>query len=363
MEATHRNLKEYLKRLVRSAIFWTIAMILFSVFRYFALKNEIGITIDDNYNDFYQLKDSLSNFALGGFLIGILYATIEFLIDKFIAKNNPLVFVILLEITLTFIGIITISNLVLSWWVKNKNIPYVIESGWWYKDNSFIPALIYIGVSIIIYSLITIVLEKFGKGVFFKMLIGRYKQPKETKRIFMFLDLTSSTTIAERLGHHKYSQFIQDFFYDLNEIVASYEAEIYQYIGDEAVLSWSYKKGVYKNNCLNFFYAFKRKTQSKSKFYLEKYGIIPEFKAGIHGGALMVAEVGIVKKELAYHGDVINTTARVQAKCNDYSVSILTTKSLLDNLDIEGHFIASAVAKTVLKGKEKPVQLYTLKSI
>ncbi|WP_299255592.1 adenylate/guanylate cyclase domain-containing protein [uncultured Aquimarina sp.] len=360
MEITNRNLKEYLKRLVRSTIFWTIAMLLFSIFRYFALKNEIGISIDPNYEGFYQLKDSLLNFALGGFLIGILYANIEFLIDKFIAQRSALVLIILFEILLTFTAIITVSNLVLSWWVKNKNIPYVVEPGWWYKDSSFIPALIYIGISIVIYSLITIVFEKFGRGVFFKMLIGSYKQPQETKRIFMFLDLTSSTTIAERLGHQKYSQFIQDFFYDLNEIAAPYEAEIYQYIGDEAVLSWSYKKGVYKNNCLNLFYAFKKKIASKSKFYLDKYDIIPEFKAGIHGGSLMVAEVGVVKKELAYHGDVINTTARVQAKCNDYRVSILTTKSLLNNLDIEGRFIASIVAKVVLKGKEKPVQLYTL---
>ncbi|WP_299183935.1 adenylate/guanylate cyclase domain-containing protein [uncultured Aquimarina sp.] len=363
MEATHRNLKEYLKRLVRSTIFWTMAMLLFSVFRYYALKNEIGISIDDNYKDFYQLKDSLFNFAFGGFLIGVLYTTIEFLIDKFFAKNNSLVFVILLEIALTFIGIIIVSSLVLSWWVKNKNIPYVVEFGWWYKDNSFIPALIYIGMSIIIYSLITIVFEKFGKGVFFKMLIGSYKKPKETKRVFMFLDLKSSTTIAERLGHHQYSQFIQDFFYDLNEIVASYEAEIYQYIGDEAVLNWSYKKGVYKNNCLNLFYAFKKKIQSKSKFYLEKYEVIPEFKVGIHGGTLMVAEVGVVKKELAYHGDVINTTARVQAKCSEYCVSILITKNLLNDLDIEDYFEDALVAKTILKGKEKPVELYTLREI
>ncbi|WP_346883871.1 adenylate/guanylate cyclase domain-containing protein [uncultured Algibacter sp.] len=363
MKLRRRNLKEYLKRLVRSTIFWTVAMLLFSIFRYFALQDEIGITIAAEYEDFYRLKDSLLNFALGGFLIGILYATIEFLIDKFIAKRRALVFVILLEIILTFVAIIGVSDFVLRWWIKNKDIPHIVESGWWYKDNSFIPALIYIGVCVIIYSLITIVFEKFGKGEFFNMLFGRYRQPQETKRIFMFLDLTSSTAIAERLGHYKYSQFIQDFFYDLNEISVRYEAEIYQYIGDEAVLSWSYKKGVSKNNCIHLFFAFQKRIVSKSNFYLKKYDIMPEFKAGIHGGTLMVAEVGVVKKELAYHGEVINTAARVQAQCNVYKAPLLITESLLNNLNINDDFRISEIGKTALKGLKKPVQLYTLKVI
>lgn len=363
MQSRRRNLKEYSKRLVRSSLFWTIAMLLFSIFRYFALQDEIGISIDPEYEDFYRLKDSLLNFAWGGFLIGILYATIEFLIDKFIAKRKSLVFVILLEIVLTFVAIIGVSDFVLRWWIKNKDIPHIVESGWWYKDISFIPALFYIGVCVIVYSLITIVFEKFGKGEFFNMLFGRYRQPQETKRIFMFLDLTSSTTIAVQLGHYRYSQFIQDFFYDLNEVAAHYEAEIYQYIGDEAVLSWPYKKGVSKNNCVHLFFAFKKRIASKSNFYLKKYGVIPEFKAGIHGGTLMVAEVGVEKKELAYHGGVINTAARIQAQCNVYKVPFLITESLLNNLDIYGDFIPSEMNKTPLKGIEKPVQLYTLKMI
>jgi adenylate cyclase len=335
-------------------------MVLFSIFRYFALVDEPGISINIEYKGFYNFRAHILSFALGGFLIGILYATIEFLIDKFIAKRTSLVFTIILEIVLTFVSIIGISNLVLNWWVNLENIPFIITSNWWYKDNSFLPALIYVGISIILYSLITIVFEKFGRGEFFNMLLGRYKQPQETKRIFMFLDLSSSTAIAERLGHYKYSQFIQDFFYDLNEVSVNYDAEIYQYIGDEAVLNWSYKKGIYNNNCIHFFYAFKKKIQSKSKYYLEKYNNIPEFKAGIHGGTLMVAEVGVVKKELAYHGDVINTAARVQAKCNDYNVSILITKNLLDDLNIQGAFSTTKVAQVFLKGKQEIAELYTI---
>ena len=60
----------------------------------------------------------------------------------------------------------------------------------------------------------------------------------------MFLDLKSSTTHAEQLGHIKYSQLIQDCFYELTEVVTRREAQIYQYVGDEIVLTWPYEKGI-----------------------------------------------------------------------------------------------------------------------
>lgn len=51
--------------------------------------------------------------------------------------------------------------------------------------------------------------KKFGSGNLRKMLTGEFFRPKEENRIFMFLDLRSSTSMAEILGHIKYSELIQ----------------------------------------------------------------------------------------------------------------------------------------------------------
>jgi adenylate cyclase len=202
--------------------------------------------------------------------------------------------------------------------------------------------------------------EKFGRGVFLKMLLGRYRKPQEEKRIFMFLDLKSSTTIAEDLGHYKYSQMIQDCFYDLNTIVRKYDAEIYQYVGDEAVLSWTYKRGLKRNNSLELYFAFKERMDTRSGYYQEKYGLVPEFKAGIHGGTLMVTEVGSIKKEIAYHGDVINTTARIQSQCNTYNVNVLISESLLQDMQLPEKYITKNIDDLLLKGKAQTVNIYSV---
>ena len=66
----------------------------------------------------------------------------------------------------------------------------------------------------------------------------RESHVKEEERIFLFLDMRSSTHIAESLGAMKYSQLVQDCFADLYQAVQQTGAHIYQYVGDEAVLTW-----------------------------------------------------------------------------------------------------------------------------
>ncbi len=215
-------------------------------------------------------------------------------------------------------------------------------------------------MSSFVFSFIRIAIDKFGKGVFLKMLLGKYRNPQEEKRIFMFLDLKSSTTIAESLGHYKYSQLIQDCFFDINDVVPRFEAEIYQYVGDEVVLSWPYKKGLSNKNCVALFFEFQRTLNDRSSYYEDKYGLTPQFKAGIHGGKLMVAEVGVVKKELAFHGDVINTSARIQSQCNAYNVPILISEKLKEDLDMNERYSTKAIGSILLKGKKEKVGIFTI---
>ena len=95
-----------------------------------------------------------------------------------------------------------------------------------------------------------------GSNNLWKLFSGKFYNPHEEERIFMFLDLVGSTTIAEKLGHKTYSHFLRHCFHDLTEIVLKYQAEIYQYVGDEVVLSWKEKNGLERMNCIKTFFAF-----------------------------------------------------------------------------------------------------------
>ena len=49
-----------------------------------------------------------------------------------------------------------------------------------------------------------------------------------------------------------------------------------------------------------------------------QYGVVPEFKAGFHVGFATVGEIGVLKKIIAFSGDVLNTTSRIQSNCNKF---------------------------------------------
>ncbi|WP_281765206.1 hypothetical protein [Neptunitalea lumnitzerae] len=85
------------------------------------------------------------------------------------------------------------------------------------------------------------------------LFLGTYKKPREENRIFLFLDLASSTTIAEDIGHLKFSKLLQDCFKILSSLLLDYEAEVYQYVGDEAVVTWKNNNSLNNVQCVNFF--------------------------------------------------------------------------------------------------------------
>lgn len=68
--------------------------------------------------------------------------------------------------------------------------------------------------------------DKYGPGVFRKFLLGKYFTPSKEERIFMFLDLKSSTTIAERLGEEQYFSFLKETFKAITPAIIKHKAEV-----------------------------------------------------------------------------------------------------------------------------------------
>ena len=221
--------------------------------------------------------------------------------------------------------------------------------------------------SIIIWSLVVAITQlllqvnsKFGQGAFWNIIRGKYNTPKEEKRIFMFLDLNSSTAIAEQLGDETYHAFLKDFFADITDPILENEGEIYQYVGDEVVVAWNYEEGKRDFHCLKCFFDMKLHIQKRKEKYLDRYGLIPSFKAGIHCGKVIAGEVGIIKRDITYSGNVLNTTSRILNKCGELNEEIIASADLLSEIPLIKDYISRPLGAIKLKGKRKEVLLNAL---
>jgi adenylate cyclase len=260
----------------------------------------------------------------------------------------------LLALRFLFSILFVISIILLAYAVYGENsglIKFAFEPG------SFAIYFYIVSVDIFMFSLRQVNLF-LGSNNLWKLLRGKFYIPREEERIFMFLDLKSSTNHAEKLGHIKYSKMIQDCFNDLGVVVEN-EAEIYQYVGDEVILTWQLREGLRNQNCINAYFNFKQQLEEKREYYLSAYKITPNFKAGINAGMVTVTEIGKYKKEIAYHGDTINTAARIQGKCNEFKKELLISGSLKDKLG-NTDFTFENLDSIELRGKDSQVRIYSV---
>ena len=199
-----------------------------------------------------------------------------------------------------------------------------------------------------------------GDKVFINLLLGKYRFPRVEERIFMFLDLKDSTKHAESLGHHQFSRLIQDCFHDLTKSAIECEVEIYHYVGDEVILTWEVEKGLYNNNCIQLFFAFTKQLDERQNYYKKNYNIVPEFKAGVNMGAVTVAEIGYIKRDIAYLSDVLNTAESIQKKCNELQEQLLISSIVKDKLNEEPAFFFRNYGAQEFKGKSQLVEVFAV---
>ena len=205
--------------------------------------------------------------------------------------------------------------------------------------------------------------KTFGPSKLLNFLTGKYHSPVIEDRVFLFIDLKDSTTYAEQLGNVNYSMLIKDCFADLNTLVRQHKAEIYQYVGDEVVVTWETNQTIKTAYCIDLFFAFKELLEHRSDYYKNKYGLVPNFKAGVNGGKVTATEIGDIKRDIAYHGDVLNTASRIQAACNQYQQSFMITGDLLDQLSNITQFETTFIGRIQLKGKHDETNVYGIKKV
>ncbi len=220
---------------------------------------------------------------------------------------------------------------------------------------------ILITVISIFVNFVKIIIQNTGLKLFLPVIMGYYRKPKEEARIFIFIDLISSTKYAEVLGHKKYSAFLQKCFQFLGVLEIKYHAVQYQIVGDEVVLTWSANEARNYLFAVNFYYEFISILKNEANSFMHKFGIVPEFTASINSGKIMVTEVGSLKSEIAFHGDVLNTAARIQKQCKSLNRSLLVTKTFAQIFaPIAEDYKVEWLCNKILLGKKLETEIFAI---
>lgn len=343
------------KSLFFHALFWSLAFGLFS----FLVTDSYLMQVYENI----QFRQDFSTFII---LISVAIATIFSLVDFIFTDRVVRFFPI--QLTLFFKSLLNFAiAFAIIWAAETRSFKTIsVDQVEHILDNvsdaniHLIRFLVYFYLLCILNNFFLETLKKIGSGNFNKWLSGALNKPIEQERIFMFFDLKSSTTIAEKLGHRKFSHLVQDVFNDM-AVVDNYGGEIYNYMGDGAIISWGVRRGTRKGNCLKAFFAVSHVVEKRKRYYKRKYGLEPKFKAGLHIGKVMVLQVGQLKRDISYNGDTMNTAARIESQCNELRQNLLISGDLHEYLHENKNFRFKNVGNIKLKGKSKGVDIFGVK--
>ncbi len=353
----------FLKQLLPFIAIWTLFGLLYTLIEYGILGEHPIYPATGNQ---YNFRANLTYTVPATVIMGVVQGITELLWLKKLLQKRTVWKKILLK-TLIYVVLIIIFLLALTSITNYINIQYLEldktvaqEVKSFFYSFSFWTVVTYVGVSVLLTLFVSEVQDYVGGSIFENFLLGKYHSPIQEDRIFMFLDMRSSTSIAEKMGHQSYFNLMSDYYSDMTEPIIETDGEIYQYVGDEVVISWSKSRGLANTNCLECFYKIKEAISGRSDYYQKTYGLLPVFKAGLHLGEVTTGEIGILKKEIVYTGDVLNTTARIQSKCNLFNTDLLISRKLIDELVLPSSYQVIEVDRIQLRGKSKYTELCSI---
>jgi adenylate cyclase len=171
----------------------------------------------------YNFEQNFLVTPIASFFTGLILGGVEIrYLSKLFSKKSlgqKILFktLIYLVFMFTFLFILTLINNS-SEVQKSIFSTAVWNNVWVFTTNfAFWSVQIYMAAIIGITLFYTEVSDYLGMGVLHNFFRGKYHHPVEEERIFMFCDMKSSTTIAEKLGHVKFFEMLREYYADLSD--------------------------------------------------------------------------------------------------------------------------------------------------
>ena len=323
------------------------------------------------YEEFYYPNNVFVfiRFTVIGLVVGTVVAVADvFFFWKIIRSLN-----FLLTLFVGTVSYMILSLTVLLLFVTLEESLLLLDSGSFsfesrlktFFSGEFFILMLYLAVVGIVINSFRLAIQRVGEKNFWNAVLGRYHVAHEEERVFMFLDLYSSTALAESMGHERYHNLLNDVFNDIADLITVYDGEVYQYVGDSVVVTWNVQDGTRQMNCIRCFFDILKRIEKSAGRYEEQYQYVPQFKAGLHVGEVTAGEVGGEKREIVFHGDTVNTAARIQGKCDQLGEKILLSEELLFLFPVRllKNFRTRFKGTIALRGRVSKISLYTISEV
>ena len=199
-----------------------------------------------------------------------------------------------------------------------------------------------------------------GPTILRKLISGRYHRPREEQRIFLLLDVTSSTELADTIGNARFHELLDQMFFDLTDPILENDGEIYRYVGDQIIVSWLRSEGLQNGRAAKCCFAAIEKLEKHKADYLRRFDAAPDLHAALHCGPVISGEMGDVRREIVYLGDTLNITAHMEKACGETGYPVLASGEFAKQMVAVEGIAATEIGPLMVGSNRKQIVLFAL---
>lgn len=221
------------------------------------------------------------------------------------------------------------------------------------------PTLAFSAGAALLINLVFMLRAVLGPGAIVSLLLGRYRRPREERRVVLFLDLRGSTGLAERMGDAAFLGLLNRIAYDITDPILAAGGEIYRYVGDGIIVTWR-AHGASEAAAIACVFAIADLLARRRADYEREFHAAPQLRAALHAGPLVLGEMGDVKREIVMLGDVMNTAARLEEACRATGQDVIASGAVLEGVTLPPGIVARSLGPMALRGKTEAIELFAL---
>jgi adenylate cyclase len=192
------------------------------------------------------------------------------------------------------------------------------------------------------------------------IVLGRYHRPRDEHRFFLFIDIVGSTALAERVGAAAVHRFLNIVFGLASDVIDDHDGEIYQFVGDEVVVTWTVHEGGRDARPIRCFLAIAAALAEAEGELGRDFGVVARVRGALHAGPVISGEIGKSKREVVFHGDVMNTTARLEQLAKDLDRAFIVSAEALARLEERDGYVLEDLGPRTIRGRAAPVVVYAV---
>lgn len=257
------------------------------------------------------------------------------------------------------VNLLTLGMLLLAYGLDEGHALPFHDKGGLLMQRAFYLLLLQVMLVTTVSILIVQVEEYMGRRFFLGFLLGWYDKPRIGEKVVLAIDLVGSSGLNERLGDLLYYRFLNTTHSLMTDAILRHGAEVHKYVGDEVIFTWDMKDGVREEHCIALYFDILDRIAANKEDMLRQFGASPQFRGGLHGGRVITAQVGHIKRAIDLSGDVMNSTSRVLSHCKDMREDLLITGNLLGRMPNAGkRFAIGGGVPLRMKGAKRVLEVY-----